>query len=176
MALKPTIYKFQVSISDLDRNYFDTINLTIAQHPSESVQRMMARVVAYIFNADTQLKFTKGLSSADEPDIEIRELDGQQKLWIDVGEPAFDRIKKASRASKQVKIYSFNSKSDVWWSQVQSKFSALDVYVAQLPTQAINDLAQTVQRTMDFTVTLSEGSGFFSTQLGDVEVALEQLQ
>ncbi len=176
MALKPTIYKFQISISDLDKNYFDTVNLTIAQHPSESLERMMARVVAYIHNAEPELSFTKGLSAADEPDIELRSLDDQQLLWIDVGEPAFDRIKKACRTSKLTKVYSFNSKSDVWWSQGKDKFKDIPVTVVQLPSEAIKDLAKYVQRTMEFSVTISEDSVYFSTSQGDVEVVIKHLQ
>jgi uncharacterized protein YaeQ len=60
MALKPTIFKLQISLSDLNRNYYDTLNLTLAQHPSETVERMMARVLAFCINAQERLVFTKG--------------------------------------------------------------------------------------------------------------------
>ena len=69
MAIKPTIYKFRISLSDLNRNYYDTLNLTIALHPSETLERMMARVIAFCLNATENLTFTKGLSDIDEPDI-----------------------------------------------------------------------------------------------------------
>ena len=77
----------------------------------------MVRVMAYCMNAQEQLVFTKGLCAVDEPNIWVRTLDYQLALWIDVGEPAVDRIKKATRLSTAVKVYSFNSKSDVWWNQ-----------------------------------------------------------
>ncbi len=94
MALKPTIYKLNINLSDLDRDYYDTIDLTLAQHPSETLERMMARVVAFCINAEEHLKFTKGLSEIEEPDIWARTLDDQIALWIDVGEPDVERIKK----------------------------------------------------------------------------------
>lgn len=96
MALKPTVFKFQVSLSDLNRNYYDTLNLTVAQHPSETTERMMARVLAFCINAQEHLDFTRGLSTVEEPDIWARTLDDQISLWIDVGEPAVDRIKKSN--------------------------------------------------------------------------------
>jgi len=94
LAQKPTIYKQRIAVSDLQRNYYDTLSLTIALHPSETEQRLMARVLAYVINAQQGLSFTKGLSSVEEPDIWVRELDQQISLWVDIGEPAVDRSKK----------------------------------------------------------------------------------
>ena len=119
MAIKPTIYKFRIALSDLDNNNYDTLNLTLAQHPSETLERMMTRVLAFCMNTQEHLSFTKGLSDIDQPDIWARTLDDQIFLWIDVGEPSFDRIKKSTRLARNVKVYCFNSKADVWWKQSQ---------------------------------------------------------
>lgn len=170
MALKPTIYKLKIMLSDLDRSYFETLNLTVAQHPSETLERMMVRVLAYCINADERLEFGKGLSTADEPDLWLRSLDDRIKLWIDVGEPAVDRIKKATRISEHVNIYSFNSKSSVWWSQEGDKLSALKVAVFQVSWDSVQRLASMVTRTMDFTVTISDGSAYFSAADRECEV------
>ena len=104
MALKPTIYKLKIALSDINRNYYDTLNLTIAQHPSETLERMMVRVLAFCINAQENLVFTKGLSAVEEPDIWARTLDDKISLWIELGEPAVDRIKKATRLAPAVKI------------------------------------------------------------------------
>ncbi len=118
MAIKPTIYKFKLSVSDLDHNYFDTLNLTVALHPSETKERMMVRVLVFCLHAfkdnEKLMTFTKGLSAIDEPDIWLRGLDDQLHLWIDVGEPSFERIKKSCRLSNKTYVYSFNSKSKRW--------------------------------------------------------------
>ncbi|AGH45888.1 hypothetical protein C427_3780 [Paraglaciecola psychrophila 170] len=98
MALKPTIYKFKLSVSDLNHDYFDSLNLTVALHPSETKERMMVRVLVFCLHAyqdhENLMAFTKGLSAIDEPDIWLRGLDDQLYLWVDVGEPSFERIKK----------------------------------------------------------------------------------
>ena len=140
MALKPTIYKLRIALSDTNRNYYDTLDLTTAQHPSESLERMMVRVLAFCINAQDRLVFTRGLSAAEEPDLWAHTLDGQISLWIDVGEPAVDRIKKATRRATTVKVYSFNSKSDIWWSQGREKFNTLKVSVFQFPWESIQSL------------------------------------
>jgi Uncharacterized protein conserved in bacteria len=94
MALNATIIKFSISLSDLNRNHYDTLTLTVAQHPSETAERMMARVMAYCIHAEEFLAFTKGLSTPETPDIWAKTLDGQTGLWIEVGEPNPDKLKK----------------------------------------------------------------------------------
>ncbi|MEK7302002.1 MAG: YaeQ family protein, partial [Pseudomonadota bacterium] len=149
MALKPTIYKLKIALTDLDRNYYDALNLTIARHPSETLERMMARMLAFCINAQESLVFTKGLSAAEEPDLWAHTVDGRIALWIDVGEPAPDRIKKATRLAQTVKVYSFNSKSDIWWKQEQEKLNKLTASIFQFQWQNIQELAKLVRRTMD---------------------------
>lgn len=170
MALKPTIFKFKISLSDLNRNYYDTLNLTVAQHPSETPERMMVRVLAFCINAQEHLTFTQGLSAVDEPDIWAHSLDGQLALWIDVGEPAADRIKKATRLTQAVKIYSFNSKSNAWWAQNGAHFNKLDVDVYQFEWEKIEALARLLQRTMDLSITITGDSAYIAAESGECEV------
>ncbi|MCK4864000.1 MAG: YaeQ family protein [Gammaproteobacteria bacterium] len=176
MAIKPTIYKFRISLSDLNRDYYDTLNLTLAQHPSETIERMMVRVLAYCINAQEHLTFTKGLSDIDEPDLWVRTYDEQTTLWIEVGEPNVDRIKKATRLADEVKVYSFNSKSDVWWSQSQNKISQLKASVFKFEWESIKALAALVQRTMDVSVSITGDSAYIAAEQGECEVAWITLQ
>lgn len=180
MALKPTIYKFKLSVSDLNHDYFDTLNLTVALHPSETKERMMVRVLVFCLHAyqDDQnlMSFTKGLSAIEEPDIWVRSLDDQLLLWIDVGEPSFERIKKSCRLAKQTYVYSFNSKSKAWWKQSQPQFAALPVSVLSFEWQEVQALSELLNRTMDLSVTLSGESAFIAAQHNQVEVNWQTLQ
>ncbi len=178
MALKPTIYKFRISLSDLNRDYYDTLNLTVAQHPSETVERMMVRVLTYCLNAREGLELTKGLSTVEEPDIWLRTLDDQIELWVEVGEPAVDRVKKACRQANQVAVYSFNAraKTDVWWEKNQTKFALLDASIYQFDWDVIQALAELVERTMDFSVTVTGDSAYIATVNGELEVHWGTLQ
>ena len=164
MALKPTIYKFTISVSDFNHDYYDTANLTVALHPSETVERMMARVFAYCLHlhqdTEQRMSFTKGLSAIEEPDIWIRGLDDQLYLWIDVGEPSFERIKKSCRLAKQTCVYSFNSKSTVWWKQVQPQFETLPVKVVSFDWESIQGVSQLVDRTMDLSISINDTTAF----------------
>lgn len=180
MALKPTIYKFTIALSDMNRQLYQTLNLTVAQHPSENTERMMMRVLAYCINIEnddnTKLEFTKGLSAVDDPDLWAKTLDDQMMLWIDVGEPSLERIKKASRQARVTKVYSFNSKSDVWWSQNQVKLQALKVDIIQFDWSEVQTLAKLAQRTMDFSISLSGDSAYIAAERGDCELHWTRLQ
>ena len=95
MAIKSTIFKAELQISDMDRHYYQTHVLTIARHPSETDERMMVRILAFALNADEALEFTKGISTQDEPDIWRKSLSGEIECWIDLGQPDEKRIRKA---------------------------------------------------------------------------------
>ncbi|MFT5258624.1 MAG: hypothetical protein ACI9J2_000252 [Saprospiraceae bacterium] len=170
MAAKPTIYKFKIALSDLDNNYYDNLNLTVALHPSETIERMMVRVLAFCFNARQNITFTKGLYEPEEPDLWAQTLDGLIDLWIDVGEPTADRIKKASRKAKQTWVYTFNTKSDAWWQQNQRSVIKHGVNVRQLAYSQMQDLAVLAERTCDASLTLSEDSALFATGAGACEI------
>jgi len=175
VALKPTIYKFRTSLSDMNRDVYDTFNLTVAMHPSENLERMMARVLAYCLNSQEFLDFTKGLSAIEEPDIWVRTLDDQLMLWIDIGEPAYDRVKKATRLAREVKVYSFNTKADVWWDQGKAKFSDLNSSFYRFDNKSIQNLAGLVDRTTEMSVTITGDSAYVNTEKGDCEVFWEAL-
>ncbi len=176
MALKPTIYKFNIAITDFNREYYDSVNLTVALHPSETMERMMARVMAYCLDAQDNMAFTKGLSSIEEPDIWVKTLDDQIKLWVDVGEPAPERVKKSSRMATQVKIYSFNSKSNTWWEQSKSKVQQFkNVQYCQFDWSQIKLLATAVERTMDWSLSISGDTIYVAANNQEHELLIREL-
>lgn len=176
MAVKPTIYKSRIMLSDLNRDHYESLNLTIALHPSETVERMMARMIAFCINHQENLSFCKGLSDTDEPDIWVKELDEQISLWIDIGEPMPDRIKKSSRQSKASKVYSFNSKSDTWWEQNKNQFGFLNASIYQFDWPQIQALAKLIQRTMDWSITITDKTAYVSAENQECEVSWSTLQ
>ena len=176
MALKPTIYKLKINLSNADQGYYDNLNLTVALHPSETIERMMARILAFCINAQEGLVFTKGLSAIDEPDIWCHSADGQIMQWIDVGEPSAERVKKAARVASNVRIYSFNAKSPVWWDQERNRYSKLNASVFQFHWPAIQALALLLERTMSIAVIITDNSAYVAAQKGECEVSWTELQ
>lgn len=176
MALKPTIYKFSIALSDMDRDYYDSINLTVAQHPSETLVRMSARVLAYCVNAAPGIEFTRGVSAVDEPDIWIHELDDRISLWIDIGEPSLERIKKGSHRATETRVYAFNTKSDVWWSQVGPQVTALGVKAFRFEMGHLEDMVALLNRTNQLSITISENTAGIATDEGYCEVSWHSLE
>ena len=176
MALKPTIYKARIALSDTDRHVYDTLNLTIARHPSETEERMMVRLLAFCFNASENLIFCKGVSDTEEADLWEHALNGTLALWIDVGEPAVDRIRKASRLADVVKVYSFNSKSPTWWKQNQADFAPINAEIYRFAWEDIQQLTRMCTRNMELSVTISGGAAFVAGPDGEMDISTEPLQ
>lgn len=176
MALKPTIHKAGIALSDLDRNHYDSLDLTIAQHPSENVERMFVRILAYCLNAAEGITFTTGLSTPDEPDIVITSLDNRMLAWIDVGEPSFERLKKACRVAERVRVYSFNAKSQTWWQKQRDSFTSLPAEVFQLNWREVQSASELVHRTMAWSVTISDDTALVSADEGSRELSWRRLE
>lgn len=176
MALKPTIYKFRLALSDFTRDYYDNLNLTIALHPSETLERMLVRLLAYCIHAQEGLCFTKGLSETEQPDIWLRSLDDKVQIWVDVGEPSVERLKKACRLAEEVYVYCFNSKADVWWAQNKNKLSRFQLSIFQFDWDSVQALSSRLQRTMDISISLSPNSIYLACDPGEYEINYSILQ
>jgi uncharacterized protein YaeQ len=105
VALTATIYNFDVQLSDVDRNVYETLSLRVAQHPSESEEYLVTRVLAYCLEYADGIAFSKGIAEPDEPAVVIRDLTGALRVWIEVGAPDAQRLHKASKASPRVVVY-----------------------------------------------------------------------
>ena len=124
MATKATIYKALLNIANMDTNYYNEHNLTLALHPSETELRLMARVVAFILNASEDLVFCKGISDDDEPDLWEKYFDGSIKLWIELGQPDEKRIKKACGRSDKVIVYTYQENmAEPWFKQIENNIN-----------------------------------------------------
>nr|WP_198981840.1 YaeQ family protein [Herbaspirillum sp. ASV7] len=158
MALKSTIFKADLQISDMDRHYYQQHALTIARHPSETDERMMIRVLAFALHASEALVFGKGLSDTDEPDLWEKDLTGAIDLWIEVGQPDDRAILKACGRAGRVLVYSYSSVSNIWWNQTGSRVErAKNLKVVNIPAEASQALAALAQRTMQLQCTIQDG-------------------
>jgi len=174
MALKSTIYKAEISIADMDRNYYGTHTLTLARHPSETDERLMIRVLAFAIHADEALVNAKGLSDTEEPDLWQMDLTGAIQLWIEVGQPDDRRLLKASGRSAKVMVYSYSAASHVWWKQLASKVDrAKNVSVVNIDAETSAALEKMAQRTMQLQCTIQDGQIWLTDGATTVEVPRE---
>lgn len=176
MALKPTIYKFAIALADMDRDRYEDLQLTVALHPSETPERMMVRVLARCLEDHEQLAFTRGLSENDEPDLWQKSLDGRNEVWIEVGEPSAERLRKASHLADRVIVYSFNTRSEVWWRDLEGRLDPAAARVHRLPWEAVRTLAAMVDRTSALSVSISRPAVFVAMANGEVSLDVETLR
>lgn len=164
MALSATIFKADLSISDMDRNYYGEHQLTLARHPSETDERMMVRLLAFALHADEHLSFTKGLCADEEPDLWLKSLTNEILLWIDVGLPDERRVRKACNRAAQVCLYLYGSRgAEQWWLRNADKLKRFDnLSVIELPDVACNAMTRLVQRSMALQCTVQDGEIYLS--------------
>lgn len=159
MALKATIFKATLQIADMDRHYYADHHLTLARHPSETDERMMARLLAFALNASDTLEFTRGLSTDDEPELWQKRLTGDIELWVELGLPDEDRLRKACNRAQHVILYTYGGRAvPVWWDKHQHKLERYaNLTVVDLPDTPLKHLADLAQRTMALNVTIQDG-------------------
>lgn len=172
MAIKSTVFKVDLQITDLDRNYYQSHLLTIARHPSETNERMMMRIIAYALHASNDLSFTKGISSDEEPDIWKKSLTDEIVLWIELGQPDEKRIRQACGKSKNVFIYTYNQRSaTIWWSQLKTKLERFkNLSVINLSVASADELESMIDRTIELQCTIQDNQVWLSNNLLTMQV------
>ena len=176
MAIKATIFKAQLNIADMDRNYYGDHALTIARHPSENDERMMVRLLAFALNADEALSFTRGISTDDEPDLWQKNLSDEIELWIELGQPDEKRIRKACAKADRVIIYTYQPRSaPVWWQQLEGKLARFEnLSVFNLPDNTASQLATLASRSMQLQCTIQDGEAWFSDSEHNLNITLDK--
>ncbi|MGZ8338790.1 MAG: YaeQ family protein [Telluria sp.] len=174
MALKATIYKADVQIADMDRNYYQDHILTLARHPSETDERMMIRLLAFAIHAGEALAFTKGLFDTDEPDLWQKDLTGAIELWIEVGQPDEKRLMKACGRSAQVFVYSYSATSHIWFKQIAAKLErGRNLSVINIPAEASEQLQKLAKRNMQLQCTIQDSQIYLTDGADTVLVERE---
>jgi uncharacterized protein YaeQ len=172
MALKSTIFKAQLNVADMDRQVYGDFPLTIARHPSETDERMMLRVLAFALHADEALEFGRGISTDDEPDLWLKSLSGDIELWIELGTPDPERLRKACGRSGQVVLYCYGRRAvPVWWekhSDALQRFKNLKIY--EIPAEACSSLESMASAGMSLQCSISEGEAWLSSESDSVGI------
>jgi len=159
MALKATVIKAELQLSDLDRHHYATYPLTLAQHPSETDERLMVRLVAFALFASERLEFGRGLSSDDEPDLWRRDYTGEIEQWIELGQPDESRLRKASGRARQVIVVNYGGRvADLWWDKNAAALARLDnLTVIDIDAASVAALAAMMDRNMRLNAIVQEG-------------------
>ncbi len=178
MALKSTIFKADLNVADTDRQVYGDFPLTVACHPSETTQRMMLRILAFALHAGEGLAFGRGISTDDEPDLWQRDLTNRILLWVELGTPDPDRLRKASARSDRVVLYAYGDRAvSVWWDKHGSQLGRLDqLTVYRLDDEVMRALGNMAQPGMALQCTVADGEAWLSDGRNSLAITPQRLQ
>jgi len=159
MAVKATIFKAELQVSDMDRHYYQAHSLTLAQHPSETEERLMVRLLAFALNASDSLAFGRGISTDDEPDLWQKDLTGTIERWIEIGQPDEQRIRRACGRAGEVLVYTFSGRSAaIWWEKNAAALERCkNLSVIDVPSETSRAIAALASRGMQLQCFVQDG-------------------
>ena len=163
MALTATIFNFEVDLADSDRGVYESLALRVAQHPSESDEYLVTRLLAYLLEYDEGIAFSRGVSEPDEPAVSVRDLTGAIRTWIDIGTPDAARLHKGSKAAGRVVVYTHKD-PEQFLRRLQGerihRADALELYA--IDRALIGALAARLERRMAFSISITDRELYIS--------------
>ena len=178
MALKSTVHRVELQISDLDRHYYASHSLTLAQHPSETDARLMVRLMAFAMYAQERLEFGRGLSADDEPDLWLKSLTGEIEHWIELGQPEEAALRRACGRARRVTLIGYSGRAfDIWWEKNAAALARCgNLDVIALPAGTAEALTRLMARGMRLQCLVQEGELQWMSETATVSATPTVLQ
>jgi uncharacterized protein YaeQ len=159
MALAATMRRFEIALSDSDRGVYESLDLRVAQHPSESERYLVARVLARALEHAEGVEFSRGLAVGEEPALWQHDLRGQLQAWIEVGTPSTDRLHKASKSGARIAIYGWKAPEQLARDITEARVHRADqIEIHVLEPQLLDAIAATLDRNNDWELSISGGT------------------
>ncbi len=163
MAQTATIYTLTIDLSDMDRGVYETLDLRVARHPSETVEYMVVRILAYCLEYQEGIEFTEGVSSADEPALVVRDLTGRITGWIEVGMPDANRLHRGSKLAGRAAVYTHRDPRQVMAQFEGQKIQrSAEIPIRTFDRHLIEELAAILDRRTSMSISVSQGELYIS--------------
>lgn len=157
MALGDTMHRFSIELSDVGRGAYASLDLRVAQHPSESRRRMLARVFAYALEHEEGIDFGRGIGTTDDPALWIKDLRGDVRAWIEIGQPSAERLHKASKLGARVVVYAYADPSALLRELGKATIHRKEELVVwELPSTMLDTLERELDRNERWMLTVSD--------------------
>ena len=157
MALTATIFNLGTELADVDRGVYATFRLKLARQPSETLEYMLTRYLAYCLEHTDGIALTEGIAAGDEPAVLVRDLTGRITAWIEVGAPTAERLHRGSKQAARTAVYTHRNVT-----QVLAELDGKGIHRApEIPVYAfergfIGGIAAVVPRRASVTVSVTE--------------------
>ncbi|MGB1220417.1 MAG: YaeQ family protein [Alcanivoracaceae bacterium] len=167
MALPSTLYTFRIDLADQDRGHYDQLKLKLPCHPSETVERLVVRALAWCLFDSPDLKAGPDLSDHSESPLYEQDASGEIRHRIELGEPDPQRIKRASNRGTAVTVITYTPSAATWWKKQENALRAFaGTEVLAMPADVISALASDLPRQLHWQVMVSERTLFISDESG----------
>jgi uncharacterized protein YaeQ len=173
MALTATIYNFETELADIDRSVYETLSLRMARQPSETLEFMLTRFLAYCLEYTEGIAFTEGVAAGDEPAVLVRDLTGRITGWIEVGMPDAHRLHRGSKLAGRAAVYTHRNVAKVLEELNGRKIhQAPDIPVYEFGRGFVEAVAAILQRREQVSVSITERQLYLdvSGQTFDAEI------
>jgi uncharacterized protein YaeQ len=157
MAETATIYSIETELSDVDRGVYQTFSLRMARQPSETLEFMLTRFLAYCLEYTEGIEFTEGVAAGDQPAVLVRDLTGRVTAWVEVGMPDAQRLHRGSKLAGRVAVYTHRNVAQVL-EQLDGKqvHQAAAIPVYEFGRGFVEGVAAVLQRRTDASVSVIE--------------------
>lgn len=178
MALQANVRRLKIQLSDVDRSVYESLDLRLAQHPSETDTFLVTRALAYCLCFEEGIEFGHGLSNVDEPALWIKQPDGRLRAWIEVGTPSAERLHRASKAAPRVCVFTQHDPQLILREATKTpihRASEIELYAPQ--PSLLRALAERVERAMSWELSVSGGQVYVTVgkETFEGEIARHQL-
>ena len=175
MAQTATIYQFSIDLSDLDRGVYDSFELRVARHPSETAEFMLVRVLAYCLEYREGIVMTEGVSSGDEPALLVRDLTGAVTAWIEVGMPDASRLHRGSKLAGRAAVYTHRDVRQLLAQLAGERIHrAADIPIRAFNRATIEAVAAQLERRTAMAVSVSGGEVYVSLGQATYTLPIEE--
>ena len=163
MALTATIYNVDIDLADQDRGVYEALSLRLAQHPSESEEYFVTRLLAYALEYTEGIQFSRGISDPDEPTIAVRDLTGALQAWIEIGNPEAARLHRAAKAAGRVAVYTHKDPQQLLARLRGEKIHRrADLAIYSLDRTFITEVVSRLDRRMAFSLSVMSAELYLS--------------
>jgi uncharacterized protein YaeQ len=175
MAQGSSIYVVHIDLSDMDRGVYESLELRVARHPSETAEFMLVRVLAYCLEYREGIEMTSGVSASDEPAIVVRDLTGRVTAWIEIGLPDAERLHRGSKIAGRAVVYTHRDVRQLLAQLEGTKIHrGSEIPIRAFDRSAIDQIASLLDRRSSFALTVSGGELHLSIGEQTVEVPMTE--
>jgi uncharacterized protein YaeQ len=158
MALTATIYRVTIELAHIDRGVYESLDLRLARHPSESLEYMATRLLAYCLEFREGIELTEGVSSGDEPAVLVRDLTGRITAWIEIGLPSAERLHRGHKLAGRAAVYTHRGIQQVLGElNGHGIHRASEIPVVELDRAFVTALAESLERRSTLSLSVTEG-------------------